>query len=588
MARLFLTPIDLNGLELRGAVIGNLPTASIDAITSGAGRIQYDSSLNVLKYRDNAGWKTISTSAGTVTSVAGTSGRITASGTTSVTLDLAANYGDNLNPYASKSANTILAAPNGSTGVPTFRALAAADIPSTLNATIFSGAVAMGTYRITGVGDPSAAQDAATKAYVDTIATGINAHEAVSYASTAEITGTYSNGVSGVGATLTGTGSLVIDGYTVVSGDAGTNVQGGTGLRVLLKNQTTNTDQNGIYTVTACVSTTSWTLTRAYDYDALGEVAAGDFTYVLLGSANAKFTFVQTSKPAAISGVGTTANAITFGVFANGNISGTVAVNQGGTGQTTFTSNGVLLGNAGSALNVTAAGTADQVLRIPGAGGAPAFGAIDLSKSAAVTGLLSPTNGGTGVNNGSKTITLSGSATIGSNTDTVQFTTAGNTNVTLPTTGTLLTAAGAVTSVNGSVGAVSNIAVTNAANTFTGTQTVQAAATQDSVKVAGRAGGTSSYAVTLTPATLNGSVTLTLPSSQAAQGFTLARTLTGTVTVASGTGTITHNMNNQYVLVQIFDNSTNALVDMDVTLATANTVTVAATTDATYRYVIIG
>jgi hypothetical protein len=60
------------------------------------------------------------------------------------------------------------------------------------------------------------------------------------------------------------------------------------------------------------------------------------------------------------------------------------------------------------------------------------------------------------------------------------------------------------------------------------------------------------------------------------------------VVVSSGTGTITHNMNNQYVLVQIFDNSTNALVDMDVTLATANTVTVAATTDATYRYVIIG
>lgn len=41
-------------------------------------------------------------------------------------------------------------------------------------------------------------------------------------------------------------------------------------------------------------------------------------------------------------------------------------------------------------------GTTDQVLRINGAGTALAFGAIDISKSAAVTGLLSPANGGHG------------------------------------------------------------------------------------------------------------------------------------------------------------------------------------------------
>jgi hypothetical protein len=45
---------------------------------------------------------------------------------------LATGYGDTLNPYASKTANYFLAAPNGSTGVPTFRAVVAADIP-TLN-----------------------------------------------------------------------------------------------------------------------------------------------------------------------------------------------------------------------------------------------------------------------------------------------------------------------------------------------------------------------------------------------------------------------------------------------------------------------
>jgi hypothetical protein len=45
---------------------------------------------------------------------------------------LATAYGDTLNPYASKTANFVLAAPNGSAGVPTFRAVVAADIP-TLN-----------------------------------------------------------------------------------------------------------------------------------------------------------------------------------------------------------------------------------------------------------------------------------------------------------------------------------------------------------------------------------------------------------------------------------------------------------------------
>ena len=53
-------------------------------------------------------------------------------GSAATTIALSANYGDTQNPYASKTANYILAAPNGSAGVPTFRAIVAADIP-TLN-----------------------------------------------------------------------------------------------------------------------------------------------------------------------------------------------------------------------------------------------------------------------------------------------------------------------------------------------------------------------------------------------------------------------------------------------------------------------
>jgi len=68
---------------------------------------------------------------GGVSSVSATT-PVVATGTTTPVISLDSNYGDTQNPYASKTANNILAAPNGSSGVPTFRAIVSADIP-TLN-----------------------------------------------------------------------------------------------------------------------------------------------------------------------------------------------------------------------------------------------------------------------------------------------------------------------------------------------------------------------------------------------------------------------------------------------------------------------
>lgn len=64
-----------------------------------------------------------------------------------------------------------------------------------------------------------------------------------------------------------------------------------------------------------------------------------------------------------------------------------------------------------------------------------------------------------------------------------------------------------------------SVALTGSSNTFTAAQTFraanairsEAASTQDAIVIAGRAGGTNSYAITLTPATLTGNRTLTLP-----------------------------------------------------------------------------
>ncbi len=68
---------------------------------------------------------------GGVSSVTATT-PVVATGTTTPVISLASGYGDTQNPYASKTANNILAAPNGTAGVPTFRAIVGADIP-TLN-----------------------------------------------------------------------------------------------------------------------------------------------------------------------------------------------------------------------------------------------------------------------------------------------------------------------------------------------------------------------------------------------------------------------------------------------------------------------
>ena len=120
---------------------------------------------------------TIATSGvGTVNSVTGTSPVSVATGTSTPVISLASGYGDTQNPYASKTANFVLAAPNGSAGVPTFRTLVTADVSgfdtqvrtSRLDQMAAPTApVAFNSQRITNLADPTSAQDAATRAYAD-------------------------------------------------------------------------------------------------------------------------------------------------------------------------------------------------------------------------------------------------------------------------------------------------------------------------------------------------------------------------------------------------------------------------------------
>jgi len=85
---------------------------------------------------------------GTVTSVSGTS-PVASSGGNTPAISLASGYGDTQNPYASKTAKFFLAAPNGASGVPTFRAMVASDVPTlNQNTTGSAGSVATTNFSI--------------------------------------------------------------------------------------------------------------------------------------------------------------------------------------------------------------------------------------------------------------------------------------------------------------------------------------------------------------------------------------------------------------------------------------------------------
>jgi hypothetical protein len=147
---------------------------------------------------------------------------------------------------------------------------------------------------------PASGNDLVNKSYVDTlVASGIHFHQPVRVESPINLNATYNNGTAGVGATLTNAGTqevLVIDGVTVSVAD-----------RVLVYEQTTQT-QNGVYVVTDVGSgSTNWILTRATDADTFGfagpdTLSEGSTFFVQQGTTGAGETYTCN-----------TTGAITFG-----------------------------------------------------------------------------------------------------------------------------------------------------------------------------------------------------------------------------------------------------------------------------------
>jgi hypothetical protein len=126
------------------------------------------SSLDAASFRTAIGAGTSSTT-GTVTSVAtsGTVSGLTLTGgtiTTTGTITLGGTLAVLPSNFASQTANTVLAAPNGSAGVPTFRAIVAADIPTLNQNTTGTAANVTGTVAIANGGTGSTTAAAARTA----------------------------------------------------------------------------------------------------------------------------------------------------------------------------------------------------------------------------------------------------------------------------------------------------------------------------------------------------------------------------------------------------------------------------------------
>ena len=211
---------------------------------------------------------------------------------------------------------------------------------------------------------PSLGDHLATKDYVDAFAAGINVHEAARVATTGNITLT---------------GLQTIDGITVSAGN-----------RVLVKDQSTGS-LNGIYVA----ASGSWARAADYDGAPTAEVASGDFVFVTSGSANGNKGFVLTTPPPITLGVTaltwTVMSSAGTGVTSVNLIQPSAGITVSGGPITTSGSITLTLADDLAAVESLAS---TGIVRRTGTSTWSAGTAIDLSSE--VTGTLGIPNGGTG------------------------------------------------------------------------------------------------------------------------------------------------------------------------------------------------
>jgi hypothetical protein len=206
---------------------------------------------------------------------------------------------------------------------------------------------------------PSNSNDAASKAYVDSTASGLDVKNSVRAATTGNgtLASAYANGQT-------------IDGVSLATGD-----------RILLKDQT-DASENGIYTVNA-----SGAPTRATDFDSDAEVTSGAFAFIEEGTVNADNGFVLSTNGSIT--VGTTN--LAFTQFSGGGaITAGSGMTKSGNTINVIGGDGITAGADDISIDIAASSALNIV------GGALDV-TIDLSDSTNdVTGTLAIANGGSG------------------------------------------------------------------------------------------------------------------------------------------------------------------------------------------------
>lgn len=349
-------------LQSNAAAAPSFSTASYPSTTT-INRILYSSSANVVDQIVTGNSGVLITSAGGIPSIsstipAATQANITTVGTiTSGTWNgsiVAGQYGGT--GIANTGKTITLGGSLTTTGAfsPTlaFSASNTYTFPSATQTILglLGGSLSGSLYLVNST--PATSLEAASKGYVDSVASGFHIITAAVAGTTANRTSIYANGAAGVGATLTNSGAMAAfstDGISPSVND-----------RVLVKSQTAPAE-NGVYTLTTVGSgVANWVLTRATDYDTSVEVLPGTIVPVTSGTTLAASTWLQYDTVATM---GT--DPIQFSQYS---VSNPVTLASGGTSANLTASAGAVVYSTASAMGFTAVGSSGQLLSSAGTG----------------------------------------------------------------------------------------------------------------------------------------------------------------------------------------------------------------------------